>query len=211
MKAWHTIFALVLVSVSAYWWAKRSQRDEIEQLRSSVRSVTQSLEDTNRTVAHNAIAQLHVLPTTSSSTAPAQPASATLAPDSSQPAGPSSEPARQPGIDPATLRAHLSSRFDGQATDSAWSGAATRMVESKFATLMPPSSMLKSVECKETMCRIEMVYDDTAQYQAFLRQMTPAALPWNGTFFSTIVGDPSEKPATFVAFLSREGQELAVE
>ena len=51
MKTWHKIIALGAIAASAYWWGQRSQREDIDQLRSSVRAVNQSLQDTNRAVA----------------------------------------------------------------------------------------------------------------------------------------------------------------
>ena len=208
MKTWHKIAALSLASVCAYWLGQRSQRDELDQLRGSVRSVAQSLQDTDRAVAQQAAVRFRAAPADPS----APPAAAPSAPPPADPAPPASaaEPAR-PSIDPPTLRAHLGARFEAQTTDPAWSGTARLMIQSKLAAVLPSPSTLRSVECKETMCRIEMVYDDLAQYPAVLRRMTPEALPWNGTLFSSAISDPSAVPVTFVAFLSREGQELAVD
>jgi hypothetical protein len=94
-----------------------------------------------------------------------------------------------------------------------WSDPAGKQLEAKLAAVMPPRSSLKSVECKQTMCRVEMVYEDVAQYQAVLKRLTPDALPWNGSLFSTTLtplDETPEGPVTFVAFLSREGQQLAL-
>lgn len=112
---------------------------------------------------------------------------------------------------PAELREHLDASFDQQAADATWSGPARLQITQKLAALMPPSSTMKAVECRATMCRLEMVYDDLAQYQAFMSRLSPEALPWNGTLFATPLGDPAVGPVTFVAFLSRDGQPLAVD
>jgi len=120
------------------------------------------------------------------------------------------EPTRPP-LDAPALRAYLGDRFERERDDAAWSGAARAAVERTFAGLMPPRSVLKSVACKATMCRLELAYTDLAQYQAFLHQLTPAALPWNGTLFASAVGDAAVGPPTIVAFLSREGEPLLVD
>jgi len=210
MKTWHATIAISLLAATTYWWGQRRQRSETDELRSSVQTLTRSLQDTNRAVAHAAVAppparRAMDLPAPAASPPPAGPS------DPQPPAVSEGEPGAPQRIDPAELRGHLDTRFGGQADDPAWSATARGMIERKLSAAMPPSSTLKSVECRQTMCRIEMVYDNLAQYQAFFKHMTPDALPWNGTLFSTPVGDPSEPPITFVAFLSREGQQLAIE
>jgi len=213
MKTWHKFIALGVIAVSAYWWGQRGQREDIDQLRSSVRSVNQSLQDTNRAVAQATGTQLRVAlaETRTAGSAPASGAAPAQADPELPAAATAAEPAKPASIDPATLREHLTTKFDGQVRDAQWSSSAGLLVHSKLSALMPQPSALKAVDCKQTMCRIEMEYDDLAHYQAFLRQVTPDALPWNGTFFSTIAGDPTARPITFVAFLSREGEQLAVD
>jgi hypothetical protein len=206
MKSWHATAVVALLAGFAIWYTQRGQRSETEQLRSPVQEPRQSRDQTDRAVARAAVAPLRTRPVDSESPATRE----AQMPDQGSSSAPG-EPAKQPVIDPATLRAHIASRFDRQAEDPAWSAAARGLVETKLARAMPPSSVLKSVECRETMCRIDMVYDDLAQYHEFISRMRPDALPWNGTFFSTPLGDLSDGPITFVAFLSREGKELPVE
>ncbi|HEX3478473.1 MAG TPA: hypothetical protein VHT91_25805 [Kofleriaceae bacterium] len=211
MKTWHAIVVLSLLAATATWCGQRRQRSETEQLRSSVRALSQSLDQTERAVARAAVAPLRTLQGVDHETPEPGPSPREAAAPVQQPSSAPDEPAKQPPIDPATLRTHLNARFDRQADDPAWSAAARGMIETKLASAMPPASVLRSVECRETMCRIEMVYDDLAQYHAFVKRMTPDALPWNGTLFSTPLGNLSDGPVTFVAFLSREGQPLPVE
>lgn len=213
MKIWPAIAVLSLLVATMSWCVVRRQRDEAEQLRGAVRALNQSLDRTDREVARAAAAPPRALQSVHRESAAPGPSADDAATRSAQ--APSFTPDVEPGkpqtIDPATLRTHLDERFERQADDSAWSAQARELVETKLATAMPPSSVLKSVDCRETMCRIEMIYDDLTQYHAFVRRMTPDALPWNGTLFSTPLDDPSRGPITFVAFLSREGQQLPVE
>lgn len=213
MKSWHVIAVLSLLVATASWCGQRHQRSETEQLHSSVQALSRSLDQTDRAVARAAIAPLRAFQGVDQESSIPGPSAGDAAVRSEQAPSstPDGEPAKQEAIDPATLRTHLDASFDRQADDPSWSAAARGMVEAKLASAMPPSSVLKSVECRESMCRIEMVYDDLTQYHAFVKQMTPDALPWNGTLFATPRGDPSSGPITFVAFLSREGQQLPVE
>jgi hypothetical protein len=206
MKTWPKVIGLALIAASAYWWSEHRDRGEVDELRGSVQALRRAVDATDRDVALTA-ARTARAPRPAAE-APASPPPSTEEPATAATSGP---PARPPTIDAPTLRAHLDTRFERQFADAGWSATARVQLEQRLASLMPPQSTLKSVECKETMCRIEMVYGDLAQYQAFMRQLTPDALPWNGTLFSSRVGDASERPATIVAFLSREGQELAVD
>jgi hypothetical protein len=229
MKLWHTIIALSAVAGAAAWWTQRGEREELAQLRGTVQAASQtasnSQRDADRALAYSAAAQRRAAAAAGDPRGDGDPATDSAASHDSvtgAPAAPDGDdngddrrngdaaPAR-PRIDPATLRDHLTAAFDTQPDDAAWSAPARRMIETKLAAAVPHGSALRSIECRTTLCRIEMQYDDVAQYQAFLRKLTPDALPWNGTFFATAAGDPSERPARFVAFLSREGQELAVQ
>jgi hypothetical protein len=224
MKTRYLVAVLLAVTACFLWWGRGSERDPLQSSDPSIEpsiepSIDRSADATRRAAAREARAWSRADGPSSADRSGAveesvDPGSGAPSGSAAGPGHPEPDPAEAaptPSASATALREHLDASFDQQAADAAWSGSARLEITRKFAALMPPTSTMKSVECRATMCRLEMVYDDLAQYQAFMSRLSPDALPWNGSLFSTPVGDPSVGPVTFVAFLSRDGQQLAVD
>ncbi len=221
MKTRVLVALLLAVTASLFWWSGRDEGDAPDGRAASARGEARGGSPAR---PRDRLARSRLEAASAASISPASApvddgsgdagAEEAGEPPGEPPAAPPPDAAAavpSPAASAAALRQHLDASFEEQAADPGWSGAARLSVARTFAALMPPTSTMKSVECRATLCRMEMVYDDLAQVQAFMSRLGPEALPWNGTLFSTPIGDPSVSPVTFVAFLSRDGHQLAVD
>lgn len=114
-----------------------------------------------------------------------------------------------PSPDPATLVRTLDQAFATEALDAPWSAATDSAMRGRLATLTNGHSALRSLECRSSMCRLEVVHDDAQQSSEFAQHaFTGEGAPlWVGTYVQTRLATPDGKQAT-VAYLVREGREL---
>lgn len=125
-----------------------------------------------------------------------------------------SNPPRGGGADPLPPRAlgepsrvrtaeQYAARFASEAKDATWAPAAEHLARVRLQDVLRDGSILHSVECKTSMCRIESEHKSETIHQAFLRAaFVDAPRPWNGALFIA----PSEgQQAMRVLFIWREG------
>jgi hypothetical protein len=138
-----------------------------------------------------------------------------LVDEGSRPAEPAHE--EPPGETPPPVKAadvhdSLESVWTSQTSRSAWAGDASRTAASKLRALLPDGSATRSIECRDSMCRIETEHADAARYSKFVRSafLDGTTQLWNGGFFSSIVEDASGSGGKLVsvAYLAPEGQTL---
>lgn len=67
-----------------------------------------------------------------------------------------------------------------------------------------PAVGLRSVDCRTTLCRMEIGFDSARERDSLLR-MTMHAMPWSGESFG-YVGDPAS--TTVVVYLAKAGEKL---
>lgn len=117
-----------------------------------------------------------------------------------------------PAVKAADIRNSLESVWTSQASQGAWAGDASRVAASKLRALLPDGSAARSIECRDSMCRIETEHADAARYSQFVRGafLDGTTQLWNGGFFSSIVEDGSGSGGKLVAvaFLAPEGETL---
>ncbi|HEX2568047.1 MAG TPA: hypothetical protein VH877_00725, partial [Polyangia bacterium] len=141
--------------------------------------------------------------------APPSPSPAVAA--SGAPEGPAAgEAAKAPAApEPAAVVQALDRAFAAEPLDASWSAATDSAMRGRLATLTTGRSSVRSLECRSSLCRLEVVHDDAAQSSAFTeRAFAGAEAPlWIGTYVQTRVATPDGKEAT-VAYLVRGGREL---
>lgn len=104
----------------------------------------------------------------------------------------------------------LEAAFVSEVRDSAWATDARRAAESKLSAELPPKSILKSIDCRSSLCRVESTHDGYAYAKTFVNRLaTPEGRPWNGAFYAGPVSqDPQGGAVTFITYLAREGTEM---
>ena len=115
-------------------------------------------------------------------------------------------------IEPPELRDYYEEVFVQDHSDTEWTVTERRIVSDKIGAVLPKGSVLRSVECRTSMCRIETSHADLERYKQFYRSafMERPAQIWNAGMFSTPLNDniPTEGPIVMVSFLAREGKQL---
>jgi hypothetical protein len=132
---------------------------------------------------------------------------------------PASGDARPPGEEgqrpapeeptPDEVVARLDARFFGEGVDPAWSRDATPRAE-RLGGLLPRGARVVSLECRSSMCRLEMSHPDLESFQGFLRDgLLGEANTWDGAFMATLKSAPGRPGGVeAVAYLARSGVSL---
>jgi hypothetical protein len=85
-----------------------------------------------------------------------------------------------------------------------WSQEASRQLTATILEHLPGGSRLKSLDCRSTMCRVEIAHRDQAAHGPFLRQ---GFTRWPGSIF--VAGEQEDAGELIVTLLAaREGTEL---
>ncbi|MGO8994470.1 MAG: hypothetical protein ACLQVI_14220 [Polyangiaceae bacterium] len=120
--------------------------------------------------------------------------------------------ARPPAPAPAEIRDNFEIAFEDDHADPSWSAPAARQAHDKITAVLPEGSQLRSIDCRESMCRIETSHASMARYQAFARAafMDPSTEVWNAGTFSTPLNDGPVNggPIVIVSYVGREGKAL---
>jgi hypothetical protein len=104
----------------------------------------------------------------------------------------------------------IEEHFGTEPPDTAWARGAEHLAAGGVKAALPDHSLLRSVECRASMCRIETEHADLDRSQTFVRTafMTPGRQVWNGGFLSMRAGDSADGKVVTVTYLAREGKEL---
>lgn len=111
---------------------------------------------------------------------------------------------------PEEMVARLDARFFGEAVDPAWSRDATPRAE-RLGVLLPRGARVVSLECRSSMCRLEMSHPDLESFQGFVRDgLLGEANTWDGAFMAALKSAPGRPGGVeAVAYLARSGVRLA--
>lgn len=149
--------------------------------------------------------------TSSSATAPALPVAAAPAPTPRPaPALPAAlPPPPQPPPSPERIaedgvldrRARLQAQFTAQPIDASWATAASRQLGDDLEKHATPEARVRSVECRSTVCRIEVGPGPREALQQIM-QSWARHRTWTGAAFAAAEGD------TVVLFVGKPGTEL---
>jgi hypothetical protein len=126
-------------------------------------------------------------------------------PEASQDAESEAEQARRRKQQRASLQQH----FERQARTGDWSRDTSSTIHNTLVGLMkPPASVLQSVECRETLCRVEVATSDESHYQEAFQAVLQARWSFGtGAFFLTR-DDEGGSTEGLVMFLAQNGTEL---
>jgi hypothetical protein len=113
---------------------------------------------------------------------------------------------------PSEVNALYDGAFASDRADPGWTARDQRETVEKIHALLPEGSELRSLDCRESLCRIETRHPDMARHVTFYQRalVDPATQLWNGPMYTAPVeDDPSwDGPIVAVAYLARPGKEL---
>jgi hypothetical protein len=134
---------------------------------------------------------------------PAAPAAAAEA--ASRTASPPAPPPTE-----AEVLAHLGSSFSREPTDPRWSGEAATQARTALATRLTAGSAIQKVECKSTLCRMEISHLDLDSFRQSVRStfLAPDNGLWNGAWMAAVVD--TDNGVRAVAYLARPGADLPI-
>jgi len=100
----------------------------------------------------------------------------------------------------------MESNFSRQLLDQSWSAGAATEIRAKVVARLPKDSQLRSIECRESMCRLETSHHSEEAYQAFVnRSLTAQDFDWPGAMFFAPLHAEGSGEVTTVAYLMRPG------
>ncbi|WP_163867181.1 hypothetical protein [Myxococcus eversor] len=166
---------------------------ELHRMKVRLRELEASTASSAR-LAHEAqaaaLAAQSVGPSVDARIAPAKPLESLRAPD----AGDSTEgtSAAPTEVTPGDVVARLDARFFSEGVDPAWSRDAARRVE-RIGTHLPQGARIVALECRSSMCRLEMSHPSQNAFQHFIHAgLVDDAYAWDGPFMAAITGTPDQ-------------------
>lgn len=128
-----------------------------------------------------------------------------------RPSAPEPSVARPP-ISLADAHDHYEGVFVAERTDTSWANDARRTASQKLGAALPAGSRAVSIECRESMCRIETAHASLLAYRQFVTSafLTPETKLWNGGVFTLPVKEDAESHGEMlsVSFIARDGQSI---
>ena len=104
----------------------------------------------------------------------------------------------------AEMFSELQTRLDSDPLDAQTGEWASDQIRAGIESRMGDGTRLTGTECRTSMCRIEMQFDDEITRDEMLGQV-PDTVPWDSQGF--FYADPAD-PLNLVVFVGREGQTL---
>lgn len=117
----------------------------------------------------------------------------------------------KPAPSAAEVRDGFDAFFHAETADPAWSQRMTDALMKGIQAVLPAGSRLQRLECRGTLCRIEISHTDLEEFHTYTRDAFSnlETRVTTGALFTTLLGDPTPgRPVVSVAFLAREGTEL---
>jgi hypothetical protein len=104
-------------------------------------------------------------------------------------------------------RVYASAIFDAEPVDTNWARATQRDLAGKLRELAGSSSRVQTVDCRNTLCRVELSHDNGEASGGFLRSFMRSHA-WSGNGMA-VHGEPDPKGrVTLTLYLAREGAPL---
>jgi hypothetical protein len=204
MKTWHVLLPLLVLGSGAFYVKQqRDQRAEIEHLRRDTAALASSVkeghEQASRSLSTQALLQ-----------GLARAPEATAPPTDERPA-PAEERAAPHAVPSfAEVATRMDAAFSREAPDRDWSEKTQQETAAKISAMMPKDSAVRAVDCRSSMCRVEMSHESADDYHQFVQSayMSPETGVWSGPTFTTILERPAGGGVVAVSFLAREGESL---
>ena len=116
------------------------------------------------------------------------------------------------GRSAANIRDGYAANLTSEVRDGSWAFEATRTIHSRFGGLASGGTSVESIDCRATMCQLDLVSESQAAYDTFLREALsrgPAGFLWNAPLFLTSKEDREQDgKVRMVAYIAREGKGL---
>jgi hypothetical protein len=204
------VVALLTACVFAYISHERGVGDELARLRRQTTELQTSL-DQNAVRTGAGLAAVSKL--SDLAVARAQAAAPAPAPDKAErprPGRDESAPDHAPPPSPAEMTAHYQQAFSQESIDRDWSSSARTKFQTGASTLLPKASEIVSLECRTSICRVQVRHHSLEDYRAFTQDayLKGNTHIWDGQMFTTIIGEAGTDSVMTVAFLARDGRSL---
>lgn len=99
--------------------------------------------------------------------------------------------------------------FVRERVDSAWSGGASAQIREALATHLPPGTSIRELECRQTMCSVELKHKSVEDFRNTIRTMLPGGeVPLWGGALNAVITTESDGDVTGAVFIAREGHQL---
>jgi hypothetical protein len=122
---------------------------------------------------------------------------------------PEQPPASKPAITDQDVQTGLSAGFQSEVVDTTWAPAAARTIQGDFSRALSANSSIESVECRQSLCRIQTVHSDVDTYRTFAYgALTSAANEWSGARYMHLQETLPDGRVRSVAYAAREGADL---
>jgi hypothetical protein len=113
---------------------------------------------------------------------------------------------KRPAPSPAEDAAYYERTFQQQSVDRAWASPAEETVSTRVRELLQGSAKLRSVECREWICRVEVSLSSDDEASPLARRLGEAGF-WDGRSAYFHPPDADGKPA-LRSYLLRKGHTL---
>ncbi len=107
----------------------------------------------------------------------------------------------------AQARNHLDSIFSRERRDAGWTENMRQLLGSSGGPVLPKGSSTLSIDCRESICRIEIVHQALEHHRQFVQRAfrDPRTRLSNGANFSAVRQDATAGKIVTVSYIGREG------
>ena len=101
--------------------------------------------------------------------------------------------------------------FASETIDRFWAPDTTRELQDQLTALLPASSSLREVDCRSSLCRVEIVHPDAEASNAFIQRtfMEHKEQTWDGPGMVMPAQMNSDGTVVVAVYLGREGDSLS--
>ena len=105
------------------------------------------------------------------------------------------------------LRDSAEAQFVAEGYDRAWSSEAASLLRSKLTSHLSKALNLVSLECRESLCRLETSHRDLKEFQEFQRgSLTAHDFGWDGPILYAPLKTQNSGDVIAVTYLTRPGR-----
>jgi hypothetical protein len=215
MQKSHLVLVSGAIVVAAFAWRANSsgaekhvgdQQAQIDHLKSELRELKDSAGVAN---SRTELQVVDLAAAVRAGASPSRPEVPPLKEAAEPPTAPELSPEEERAANEAyiaKLRDSMESQFATEKTDPKWSGTATAEIRNKALPGLAGTSRLRSLECRESVCRLETSHQDNRTFQEFItKSLSSPEFGWEGPMLFAPVRTEASGEIVTVAFLSRAG------
>jgi len=115
-----------------------------------------------------------------------------------------------PALQWQEVQDNAEAQFIAEQYDRTWSAETAVRLRGNVSSRLPHDSRLRSLECRESLCRLETSHPDADQFREFQRESLRAPdFGWQGAMFFSPLKLESSGEVTAVTYLIRPGRPAA--